>query len=172
VLQQSSSEDYGIPMMRGSPAAEAAALAIPYKFAEAYARRDLQAVLAPFRATTATWCSLAPAEDERRVGIAEIREQIKRNLDQSRALFFRFDWVRASAAGPVAWVAAEGVMQAELAKAEIDIPVRFTGRARGGPRRMGAGAGAPFDARRGPGSRGIVSVVVAGARAGSTGRTP
>jgi class 3 adenylate cyclase/ketosteroid isomerase-like protein len=113
-------------MMRGSPAAEAAALAIPYKFAEAYARRDLQAVLALF-AHDRDVVFIGTGRDERRVGIAEIREQIKRNLDQSRALFFRFDWVRASAAGPVAWVAAEGVMQAELAKVEIDIPVRFTG---------------------------------------------
>jgi class 3 adenylate cyclase/ketosteroid isomerase-like protein len=113
-------------MMRGSPAAEAAALAIPYKFAEAYARRDIQAVLALF-ADDRDIVFIGTGKDERRVGIAEVREQIKRNLDQSRALFFRFDWVRASSAGPVAWVAAEGVMQAELADAEIDIPVRFTG---------------------------------------------
>lgn len=113
-------------MMRGSPAAEAAALAIPYKFAEAYARRDLQSVLALF-ADDRDVVFIGTGKDERRVGIAEVREQIKRNLDQSRALFFRFDWVRASSAGPVAWVAAEGVMQAELAREEIDIPVRFTG---------------------------------------------
>ncbi len=113
-------------MMRGSRAAEAAALAVPYKFAEAYARRDLQGVLNMF-ADDRDVVFIGTGGDERRVGIAEVREQIKRNLDQSRALFFRFDWVRASSAGPVAWVAAEGVMQAELAQAELDIPVRFTG---------------------------------------------
>lgn len=113
-------------MMRGSPAAEAAALAIPYKFAEAYARRDLQGVLALF-ADDRDVVFLGTGKDERRVGIAAVREHIERNLDQSRALFFRFDWVRASSAGPVAWVAAEGVMMAELAREELEIPVRFTG---------------------------------------------
>ncbi len=113
-------------MMRGSPAAEAAALAIPYKFAEAYARRDLQAVLSLF-ADDRDVVFIGTGRDERRVGLAEVREHIKRNLDQSRALFFRFDWVRAASAGPVAWVAAEGVMQAELTRSEIDVPVRFTG---------------------------------------------
>lgn len=112
--------------MRGSPAAEAAALAIPYKFAEAYARRDLRSVLALF-ADDRDVVFIGTGTDERRVGLAEVREQIRRNLDQSRALLFRFDWVRASAAGPVAWVAAEGAMQVEVREGEMDLPIRFTG---------------------------------------------
>lgn len=112
--------------MRGSPAAEAAALAIPYKFAEAYARRDLRAVLALF-ADDRDVVFIGTGTDERRVGLGEIREQIRRNLDQSRALLFRFDWVRASAAGPVAWVAAEGAMQVEVREGEMALPIRFTG---------------------------------------------
>lgn len=112
--------------MRGSPAAEAAALAIPYKFAEAYARRDLQAVLALF-ADDRDVVFIGTGSDERRVGLVEVRQHIKRNLEQSSQLFFRFDWVRASATGPVAWVAAEGAMQAEVGPQEIEAPVRFTG---------------------------------------------
>ncbi|MDZ7728607.1 MAG: adenylate/guanylate cyclase domain-containing protein [Dehalococcoidia bacterium] len=112
--------------MHSNPAAEAAALAIPYKFAEAYARRDLNAVLALF-ADDRDVTFVGTGADERRVGLSQVRDQIERNLDQSRALFFRFDWVRAAAAGPVSWFAAEGVMQADLRDAELDFPVRFTG---------------------------------------------
>lgn len=112
--------------MRGSPAAEAAALAIPYKFAEAYARRDADAVLALF-ADDRDVVFVGTGQDERRIGLSEIRKQIRRNFDQSSAIFFRFDWVRASAAGPVSWFTAEGIMLAEVGSDEIEVPVRLSG---------------------------------------------
>jgi uncharacterized protein (TIGR02246 family) len=104
---------------------EAAALAVPYKLAEAYAKRDPEAVLALFAADPdVLW--VGTGADEKRLGRAQIRAQVQRNLDQSEVLLFRFEWVKASARGPVAWVAAEGAMQAMVEGADISVPVRFT----------------------------------------------
>lgn len=106
--------------------ADASAMALPYKFAEAFARRDLEALMALF-APGRDVVYIGTGADERRVGIEQIREQLQRDLDQSESLLFRFDWVRASSAGPVAWAAAEGFLQAELGGRELEVPIRFTG---------------------------------------------
>jgi len=101
-------------------------MALPYKFAEAFAKRDLDALVALF-AQRRDVVYVGTGADERRVGIDQIQEQLRRDLDQSESLLFRFDWVRASSAGPVSWTAAEGYLQAELGGRELDVPVRFTG---------------------------------------------
>lgn len=105
--------------------AEAAAMAVPYKLAEAYARRDIDSLLALFaNISEVTW--IGTGADERRVGREELRCQFERNLDQSEVLLFRFEWVRASATPTAGWVMAEGSMFAAVAGENIDVPVRLT----------------------------------------------
>lgn len=100
-------------------------MAVPYKLAEAYARRDIGALLALFADTKdVTW--VGTGADERRVGIEELRYQFERNLEQSDELLFRFESVRASATPAAAWVVAEGSMVATVAGEQIDVPVRLT----------------------------------------------
>jgi class 3 adenylate cyclase len=105
--------------------ADAAALAVPYKFAESFARRDINALVSLFTASPDV-IYIGTGSDERRVGIDQVRRQLQRDLDQADEILFRFDWVRGSSAGPVAWTAAEGRLQAHLNAQKLDIPLRFT----------------------------------------------
>lgn len=113
------------PDSAGRAVAEAAAMAVPYKLAEAYARRDIDALLGLFaNIREVSW--IGTGADERRVGREELRHQFERNLEQSDVLLFRFEWVRASATPTVGWVMAEGSMFAAVAGENIDVPVRLT----------------------------------------------
>lgn len=109
----------------GSAVAEAAAMAVPYKLAEAYARRDIEALLSLFaNIAEVTW--IGTGADELRVGREQLRYQFERNIEQSEVLLFRFEWVRASATPSVGWVMAEGSMFARVGGEELDVPVRLT----------------------------------------------
>jgi class 3 adenylate cyclase len=118
-------QDIYVPGAAALARAEAAARAVPYKLAEAYARRDIEALAALFADDPdVLWVGTGP--DEKRIGPLELRAQFERNLEQSEILLFRFDWVKAATIGPAAWVAADGSMQATFRGWEINVPVRFT----------------------------------------------
>jgi len=111
----------------GRAVAEAAAMAVPYKLAEAYARRDIDALLALFVASAdVVWVGTGP--DEKRTGSDELRHQFERNLAQSEIILFRFESVRASSSpsASAAWTTAEGTMAATVAGEKIEVPVRLT----------------------------------------------
>ncbi|MEZ4494002.1 MAG: nuclear transport factor 2 family protein [Dehalococcoidia bacterium] len=111
--------------MDGQAVAEAAAMAMPYKFAEAFARRDIAALVALFSPSPEV-IYIGTGADERRFGIQQVRDQLQRDLDQADEILFRFDWVRAGSAGPVAWTAAEGALIADLGQQHVELPLRFT----------------------------------------------
>ena len=64
--------------------------------------------------------------DEKRQGREEFRAQAERDWAQMDALAFNFSCHLVSAAGPVAWVASEGVGQGQVGGQEIEFPVRMT----------------------------------------------
>lgn len=111
--------------MVSSAIADTAAMAVPYKFAECFARRDIAALVALFSPSPDV-VYIGTGSDERRVGIDQVRAQLQRDLDQADEILFRFDWVRAASAGPVAWTSAEGRLQAHLREEHLDVQVRFT----------------------------------------------
>jgi len=111
----------------GRAVAEAAAMAMPYKLAEAYARRDINALLALFAdSDEVVWVGTGP--DEKRTGRDELQYQFERNFEQSEVILFRFESVRATSSptAAVAWTAAEGTMAATVGGEKIEVPVRFT----------------------------------------------
>jgi ketosteroid isomerase-like protein len=90
---------------------EAAVMAVVDKFNETYARRDIDGLLALF-APDSDLVLFGTGADEKRVGLAELKFQAERDWAQSDSISFEFGWRSVSAAGSVAWLAAEGMGQA------------------------------------------------------------
>ena len=112
--------------MKANQPIEAAAMAALNRFCESYVRRDLDGVLSVF-ASDADVVVFGTGHDERRVGQSEIRAQVERDWEQSNACSFQWKWHSVSAAGPVAWLAAEGAIEAEVGEDHATLPIRLTG---------------------------------------------
>src|SRR5689334_20851955 len=111
--------------MKADAATEVAVLATVNRFTEAYRTRDRDALLAVI-APDADAMLFGTGADERRIGPAEILAQAERDWSQSDAATFDFSWTSVSAAGTVAWVAAEGVVRATAGGQEVTLPIRMT----------------------------------------------
>jgi ketosteroid isomerase-like protein len=112
-------------MMKANAKTEAAVLAVLNKFMETYQKRDVEGLMS----------LLAPDEDlflfgtgidEKRIGREQFKFQAERDWSQTEALAFNFTWHQVSAAGPVAWVASEGLGQGRAGGQEIQFPLRMT----------------------------------------------
>jgi ketosteroid isomerase-like protein len=111
--------------MKANAKTEAAVLAVLDKFMAAYQKRDIEGLMS----------FLAPDDDlllfgtgiaEKRIGRAQLKFQAERDWSQTEALAFNFTWHQVSAAGPVAWVASEGVGQGKVGGQAIEFPLRMT----------------------------------------------
>ena len=112
--------------MKADQQTEAAAMAVWNKFNDAYVRRDLNELLSVF-APDADVVLFGTGRDERRMGSSEIQAQAKRDWAQSEGGNFRWKWHSVSAAGPVAWLAAEGTFQTKVGGHDTNLPIRLTG---------------------------------------------
>lgn len=111
--------------MKANAKTEAAVLAVLNKFMETYQERDIEGLMALF-APDDDQVMFGTGADERRIGQDQIRLQAERDWSQTEALAFNLTWQQVSAAGPVAWVAAEGLGQGEVGGQKIEFPVRMT----------------------------------------------
>ena len=111
--------------MKANPKTEAAVLAVLNKFNEACAQRDIDSLMALFPPDD-DQLLFGTGIDEKRIGRDQIRFQAERDWSQTEALAFSFNWHQVSAAGPVAWVAAEGLGQGKVDGQEISFPLRMT----------------------------------------------
>lgn len=100
-------------------------LAVLHAFADAYAHRDLDAMMAHFAPDRAL-VLFGTGPDERRVGPDEIRAQIQRDFDQSDAISIVWGWHTITVSGRIAWVAAEAIVSALVQGHEIQVPMRVT----------------------------------------------
>ena len=64
--------------------------------------------------------------DEKRIGLHEIKAQAERDWSQSESASLKFSWHAVSAAGPVAWVMADGALHAKVDGQSVMMPVRLT----------------------------------------------
>ncbi len=85
---------------------EAAVLAVLDKFAERYSKQDLDGVMALI-ASDPDLVLIGTGADETRIGFDEAKAQIQRDWSQSDATPMKIDPHSVSAAGSVAWVAAD-----------------------------------------------------------------
>jgi ketosteroid isomerase-like protein len=111
--------------MKADAKTEAAVMAVVDEFNETYARRDVDGLLALF-APDSDLVLFGTGADEKRVGLAEVKFQAERDWAQSDSISFEFGWHSVSAAGSVAWLAAEGMGQAQAGGQQMSFPFRFT----------------------------------------------
>ena len=111
--------------MRADKHTEKEIMARLQAFADAWARHDTDAVLGLFGADPDI-VVIGSGSDERRLGRAELLEQLRRDWAQSEAVSVTFGWHLVSASGPVAWVAADLIVHATIAGKHESFAGRLT----------------------------------------------
>ncbi len=110
--------------MRADAQTQAAVEAVLDQFANAYAARDVNRVLQLF-APEGDAMFLGTGADEKRYGLAEIKRQVERDLDQAHSIHWNWVWDNVSRTGPVAWVTADAIVRVMNGQ-DMHLPVRLT----------------------------------------------
>ena len=97
-----------------------------YEWAESYRQRDIKRLLAAV-APDPDVIMYGTGADEKRIGLAGIQTQAERDWSQTESAAFVLNEPAISAAGSVAWVAADAVFQLTAGGQEMALPARFTG---------------------------------------------
>ena len=110
--------------MRADTETQAAVESVLDKFADGYARRNIEGVLELF-AHDADVVFIGTGSDEERHGLSGIKQQIERDLAQAGAV--HWNWVEDSVSriGSVAWVAAEAIVRV-IDGIDQHLPARVT----------------------------------------------
>lgn len=95
------------------------------EFSKNYAKRDLEGLLGLF-APDPDVVMYGTGADEKRVGLAEIKAQVERDWSQSDATSLTYGWISISAAGSVAWLAADVTFTAMIGGQELKLMGRLT----------------------------------------------
>ena len=111
--------------MRANTKTETAVMGVLNKFMETYQKRDIEGLMSLFSPDD-DQVMFGTGADEKRIGRDQIRFQAERDWSQTEALAFNLTWHQISAAGPVAWVAAEGLGQGKGGGQEFQFPMRMT----------------------------------------------
>jgi uncharacterized protein (TIGR02246 family) len=109
--------------MKADARTEGEVRAAVQRLTEAYAKRDLQALLGCFAADDDVLL-YGTGPDEKRVGLREIRAQVERDWAQADATAISLGWTSISAAGPTAWVAADGAFVFKVNGQSETVPAR------------------------------------------------
>ena len=112
-------------VMRADADTEAAVMTVMYRLIDAFNKRDIENGLALF-APDPDVVFIGTGKDEKCTGLNGIRSEFERAFKQSERSTIRLGWYSVSAAGVVAWVAADAAVQATVSGREISFPVRFT----------------------------------------------
>ena len=111
--------------MKADPETEAAVMSVVRQFAETFNTHDINSGLALF-ASDPDVVFIGTGGDEKCIGLAEIKAELERAFTQSERSLIQIGWYSVSAAGSVAWGAADAVIQAKVSGQEISFPVRLT----------------------------------------------
>ena len=111
--------------MKADATTESAVKAVLDKVADAYARRDLALLRAAF-APDPDVVMYGTGADEKRVGLAQIQAQVERDWSQAEAAAVTYESISVSAAGAVAWAAADAAFRLKAAGQEMTLPARIT----------------------------------------------
>jgi ketosteroid isomerase-like protein len=115
----------GANSMKADVKTETAVKAALDKVAEAYAKRDIDGLLAGF-ASAPDVIMYGTGADEKRIGREEIRVQAKRDWSQTEAAAFPYGSMSISAAGPVAWAAVDASFDVQAGGQALSFPARIT----------------------------------------------
>jgi uncharacterized protein (TIGR02246 family) len=111
--------------MKADSKTEAEVRAVLTRLTDSYEKRDVEGLMACF-APDPEAVMYGTGADEKRVGPAEIRMQAQRDWDQTEAISMTFNGTSISAAGPVAWAAADGVFRIRAGGQAFAMPARGT----------------------------------------------
>jgi ketosteroid isomerase-like protein len=111
--------------MKADNKTEKEVTAVLNRFLETYMRRDVEGALA-LLAPDPDLMIIGTGPDEKIVGIQEARAQIRRDYQQSGDISVKLGRVAVSAAGPVAWVAADSTWKVKLSGHDTSYRWRWT----------------------------------------------
>jgi ketosteroid isomerase-like protein len=111
--------------MKADAKTEAAVMAAMKKLSDAYAKRDVKAVLATL-VPDPDLVILGTGADEKCLGPEQAKKQVERDFAQSQSSSMEIGWHTVSAEGPVAWVTADAAFHAVVARKKVKLPVRLT----------------------------------------------
>lgn len=111
--------------MQADPRTHAGVLAALETMTDAYARRDLDAVLSCF-VPDDDLVLYGTGTDEKRVGREDVKAQVERDWSQSESTAMHFGPVSISCAGPVAWASTEGEFHVRAGGQEFRLPARVS----------------------------------------------
>jgi ketosteroid isomerase-like protein len=111
--------------MKADKKTEAEVMAAINKFIETYIRRDVEGTLALVTPDPDLFF-IGTGIDEKIVGIDKARVQIKRDFKQSADISIELGPIAISAAGPVAWVAADSTWKVKVGGQEMKYDWRWT----------------------------------------------
>lgn len=111
--------------MKADAKTEAEVMAVFNQLIEAFAKRDLDSGLALF-APDPDVVFIGTGKDEKSIGLAENKAHIERAFAQSEEASIQLGWHLVSAAGSVAWLAADATINAKVNGKELSFPVRWT----------------------------------------------
>lgn len=111
--------------MKADRKTEAAVLAVMDKWLQSYQERDLEGLMS-YVSPDGDLFLFGTGIDEKRIGRDEFKAQAERDWAQTEELAFNFSEHRISAAGPVAWVASEGMGKGKAGGQEFEFPLRMT----------------------------------------------
>jgi hypothetical protein len=104
---------------------ESAVMSALKRFLSAYEKRDWEGMSSLLIADRDV-SLYATVADGKRIGREEIKHHIERDWSHSQSSALMLDWYAVSAAGPVAWVAADGALQANVGGKAVTGRVRLT----------------------------------------------
>jgi len=111
--------------MKADAQTEAEVMVVIRELSVAYIRRDLNALIALYSAA-AVPVAYGTGIDEKAVGIAEIKALYERDINQADSVNVVTGWHSVSVNGPVAWVAEEATVEAEVEGNKLSFPLRKT----------------------------------------------
>ncbi len=111
--------------MKADPKTEAAAMNVVRQWFEAFARGDIAGVLA-FVAPDSDVVIIGTGKDDRCIGQAELKTAAERAFGETKGASVSVGWHSVSAAGSLAWVAADVTFQGNAGDRQIYFPLRYT----------------------------------------------
>lgn len=111
--------------MNADAKTEAEVLGVLNEWLQSYKERDIDGLMA-LVAPDDDLFLFGTGLDEKRVGPDEFKYQAQRDWSQTDELSFNFTSYHVSAAGPVAWVASEGLGYGRAGGQAIEFPLRMT----------------------------------------------
>jgi uncharacterized protein (TIGR02246 family) len=111
--------------MKADSVTEKAVKDVLDKFAESYARRDLNSAMSLI-APDADVVIYGTGADEKRIGQKEIKAQFERDWAQIEEPALEYKWVSISASGNVAWAAIDSVFKGKMDGQNLKLQSRVT----------------------------------------------